>query len=87
MKKILVILLVILAGCTAPKKCCGQVDVKTFTKDFFKYSTVYGAVNGNTSVSDVDVYSVTNGLETQTIKTPYDYSVLFGDRKIKRFGY
>ena len=87
MKKILVILLVVLTSCTAPKKCCGQVDIKTFTNDFFKYSTVYGAVNGNTSVSDVDVYSVTNGLETNTVKTPYDYSVLFGLRKIKRFGY
>jgi hypothetical protein len=81
MKKILVILLVILAGCAAPKKCCSQV------KDFFKFSTVYGAVNGGNSISDVDVYSVTNGLETQTIKTPFDYSIIFGVRKIKRFGY
>ena len=55
--------------------------------DFFKYSTVYGAVNGGNSISDVDVYSVTNGLETQTIETPFDYSILFGARKIKRFGY
>ena len=79
MKKILVILFCL------PLFCSAQIDekVKTFTKDFFKYSTVYGAVNGNTSVSDVDIYSVTNGLETQTIETPYDYSVLFGARKIK----
>jgi len=83
MKKLLLLLLVILASCAAPKKCCGQA----FTKDFFKYSTVYGAVNGGTSISDVDLYSVTNGLETQTVKTPFDYSVLFGVRKIKRFGY
>ena len=81
MKKILLILLVILGSCAAPKKCCGQV------KDFFKYSTVYGALNGNTSVSDVDVYSVTDGLQTQTIETPFDYSILLGARKIKRFGY
>ena len=87
MKKIFVILLVFLAGCAAPKKCCGQVDFTGITKDFFKYSTLYGAVNGGTSISDVDVYSVTNGLETQTIKTPFDYSLLFGARKIKRFGY
>lgn len=71
MKKILVILLVILASCSTPKKCCGQVDFTGITKDFFKYSTLYGAVNGGTSISDVDVYSVTNGLETQTIKTNY----------------
>ena len=81
MKKILFLLLVILAGCAAPKKCCGQIQ------DFFKYSTLYGAVNGGNSISDVDVYSVTNGLETSTIKTPYDYSLILGVRKIKRFGY
>ena len=56
-------------------------------KEFFKYSTVYGAVNGGNSLSDVDVYSVTSGLETKTVETPFDYSVLFGARKIKRYGY
>ena len=56
-------------------------------KEFFKFGTIYGAVNGNTSISDVDVYSVTNGLETQTIETPFDYSLLFGVRKIRQFGY
>ena len=25
-------------------------------KEFFKFGTIYGAVNGNTSISDVDVY-------------------------------
>ena len=81
MKKIIILAAVLLASCAAPKKCCSQV------KDLLKFSTFYGAVNGNTSISDVDVYSVTNGLETQTIKTPFDYSVLFGVRKIRRFGY
>ena len=38
-------------------------------------------------MSDVDVYSVTNGLETQTVQTPYDYSVILGVRKIARMGY
>lgn len=52
-----------------------------------KFSTFYGAVNGGTSISDVDVYSVTNGLQTQSIETPYDYSVSLGIRKIARFGY
>ena len=56
-------------------------------KKITKFATVYGAVNGGTSLSDVEVYSVTNGLETQTIKTPYDYSVIFGVRKISRMGY
>ena len=36
-------------------------------KKYFKFATFYGAVNGGTSISDVDVYSVTSGLETQTV--------------------
>ena len=51
-------------------------------KKITKFATVYGAVNGGNSLSDVDVYSVTNGLQTQTIETPYDYSVILGVRKI-----
>ena len=83
MKKILVLLFCL------PLFSSAQIDdkVKALTDDFFKFSTFYGAVNGNTSVSDVDVYSVTNGLETQTVETPFDYSILFGTRKIRRFGY
>ena len=77
MKKILILLLVILASCAAPKKCCGQFS----TKELLKFGTFYGAVNGNTSISDLDVYSVTDGLQTQTVETPFDYSVLFGVRK------
>ena len=77
MKKILVLLL-----------CLPVISSAQFTaKEFFKYSTVYGAVNGGNSLSDVDVYSVTSGLETKTVETPFDYSVLFGARKIKRYGY
>ena len=56
-------------------------------KKITKFATVYGAVNGGNSLSDVDVYSVTNGLETQTVTTPYDYSVILGVRKISRMGY
>ena len=56
-------------------------------KNLFKFGTVYGAVNGGTSLSDKDDYSVTNGLQTSVIETPYDYSILFGIRKIKKFGY
>ena len=52
-----------------------------------KFSTIYGAVNGGNSLSDVDVYSVTNGLETQRVQTSYDYSVILGVRKIARMGY
>lgn len=53
----------------------------------FKYSTFYAAFNGNNSVSDVTNYSVTNGLTTTKTETPYDYSAVFGIRKIQRFGY
>ena len=60
-----------------------DIDWKKITK----FATVYGAVNGGNSLSDVDVYSVTNGLQTQTVTTPYDYSVILGVRKIARMGY
>ena len=60
-----------------------DIDLKKITK----FSTIYGAINGGNSLSDVDVYSVTNGLQTQTITTPYDYSVILGVRKIARMGY
>jgi hypothetical protein len=53
----------------------------------FKFATFYTAANGGTSISDVDVYSVTNGLQTTTIETPFDYSLTAGIRKIARFGY
>ena len=62
-------------------------DWKPKLKKVFKFATFYGAVNGGNSISDVDVYSITNGLEVQTIETPYDYALTFGVRKIARFGY
>jgi len=56
-------------------------------KNQFKFSTFYGAINGGTSVSDIDVFSITEGLTTTTVQTPYDYNVTLGVRKIARFGY
>ena len=56
-------------------------------KKTFKFATFYGAVNGNNSISDVDIFSVTNGLETETIETPFDYSMSVGVMKIARLGY
>ena len=56
-------------------------------KEIFKFGTGYGAVNGGTSLSDEDIYSVTNGLQSDVNETPYDYSILFGVRKMKQFGY
>jgi len=84
MKKILIILF-----------CLGALNInaqekgkfKKGIKKTFKFATFYGAINGGNSVSDVDVYSVTNGLETNTIKTPFDFSIALGVRKIARLGY
>ena len=57
-------------------------------KSIFKYSTMYAAVNGGTSLGDDQIWSVTSGtLEEQVIETPFDYTVSVGIRKIKRFGY
>ena len=77
MKKILVLLLFPLFTFSQ------EIDLEKL----FKFSTFYGAVNGGTSISDVDVFSVTDGLTTETVQTPYDYNVTFGVRKIARFGY
>ena len=82
MKKLIILLLITLVSCAAPKKCCSQ-DLKSL----LKFSTFYAAVNGGTSLSDVDVFSVDNGLSTSTISTPYDYNLTIGLRKIARFGY
>jgi hypothetical protein len=56
-------------------------------KKIFKFSTFYAAANGGTSLSNVDVYSITDGLTTTTIETPFDYSLALGVRKIARMGY
>lgn len=57
-------------------------------KKAVKFATFYGAVNGNNSIADVDQYSVSTGqLITNTEKTPFDYSMVLGVRKIARFGY
>ena len=51
-------------------------------KKVFKYSTFYAAANGGNSLSDANVYSVTSGLQTTKVETPFDYSLAFGVRKI-----
>ncbi len=80
MKKLLFILLI-------PFTVYGQINVKNQIKKTFKFATFYGAYNGNNSVSDFNTYSVLDGLTTETTSTPYDYSAVFGLRKIQRFGY
>ena len=97
MRTILIIILLALGACVAPKQCCAQDIIVEYLKDYnlksalkkqLKFATVYGAVNGGTSVSDVKTFSVTSGqLQEGLIETPYDYSLTIGIRKIARFGY
>jgi len=82
MVKRLIILLVLVSNLVT-----AQTFDNEYVKKLFKFSTFYAAVNGGTSLSDVDVFSVNNGLSTQTISTPYDYNLAIGLRKIARFGY
>ena len=81
MRKLLLILLAVISLQVTAQ------DKKVDFKDIFKFGTVYGAINGGTSLSDEDQFSVTNGLQTSVNETPYDYSILFGIRKIKKFGH
>ena len=81
MKKLILLILLI------SNIAYAQFDYKAFCKKTFKFSTFYAAASGGTSISDEDIFSVTNGLETSTIKTPFDYYLAFGIRKIARFGY
>ena len=85
MKKLLLILCM-LPGVIFAQETKNNNFKKSLQKTF-KFATFYGAVNGGNSISDVDIYSVTNGLETSTVKTPFDYSISFGVRKIARLGY
>jgi len=76
MKKILILLLL-------PLFSFSQINLKKN----FKFSTFYGAINGGTSLSDVETFSVTSGLTTAVVQTPFDYNITLGIRKIARFGY
>ena len=80
-KRLIILLLLVTNTVTA------QTFDKESVKKLLKFSTFYAAVNGGTSLSDVDVFSVNNGLSTKTISTPYDYNFAIGLRKIARFGY
>lgn len=56
-------------------------------KKALKFATFYTAFSGGNSISDQEVFSVGNGLQTDVLKTPFDYSLTAGVRKIARFGY
>jgi hypothetical protein len=63
------------------------VNAQSNFKKYFKFATFYTAASGGTSISDVDEYSISNGLQTSIVRTPFDYNLAFGIRKIARFGY
>ena len=63
------------------------VNAQSDFKKYFKFATFYAAASGGTSISDVDEYSISNGLQTSIVQTPFDYNLAFGVRKIARFGY
>ena len=83
MKKLIVLFLTLLTLNASAQ----ETPWKPKIKKVFKFATFYGAINGGNSISDIDVYSITNGLETSTVETPFDYSIVFGVRKIARLGY
>ena len=56
-------------------------------KKTFKFATFYTAFSGGNSIADNNIYSVSNGLQTDVVSTPFDYSFTAGVRKIARFGY
>ena len=65
-----------------------QFNYGDFVKKTFKFSTFYAAVNGGTSLSDQNIFTVKNGpLQEEIIATPFDYNISLGIRKIARFGY
>ena len=66
MRKLLLILLMIPILSFSQETT--KKDWSKEVKKIFKFSTFYGAVNGGTSLSDEDVYSVTNGLQTEVVK-------------------
>ena len=78
MKNIFIILFLCLAT---------AVNAQSSFKKYFKFATFYAAASGGTSISDVDEYSISNGLQTSIVQTPFDYNLAFGVRKIARFGY
>ncbi len=61
MKRLIILLLLVSNIVTAQ-----TLDSEELRK-LLKFSTFYAAVNGGTSLSDVDVFSVDNGLSTQTV--------------------
>jgi hypothetical protein len=87
MKKILILLLLPLLSFSQVTYKGWEYNINDIIKNQLKFATIYGAVNGGTSISDVKTFSIIDGLQTSMIETPYDYSITIGIRKIARFGH
>ena len=87
MKKILILLLLPLLSFSQFTYKGYEYNIDDIIKNQLKFATIYGAVNGGNSISDVKTFSILDGLQTSTVKTPYDYSITLGIRKIARFGH
>ena len=61
---LLMLVVFLLASCTA--------SAQTLKKTF-KFATFYTAFSGGNSIADDNIYSVTNGLQTDVLETPFDY--------------
>ena len=51
------------------------VNAQSDFKKYFKFATFYTAASGGTSISDVDEYSISNGLQTSIVRTPLDMKI------------
>ena len=74
MRKILILLLLPLFSYSQITYKGHEYNIQDILKDQLRFSTIYGAVNGGTSVSDVKTFSIVDGLQTSMVETPYDYS-------------
>ena len=89
MKKISLIILILCSSVVFGQEKADKVsEFKKELKKTFKFSTFYAAVNGGTSLSDRNTFTVNTGqLVTDVVETPFDYSIVAGVRKIARFDY
>ena len=89
MKKIILLILILCSSVVFGQEKVDKVsEFKKELKKTFKFSTFYAAVNGGTSLSDRNTFTVNTGqLVTDVVETPFDYSIVAGVRKIARFDY
>ena len=64
MRKILILLLLPLFSFSQFTYKGYEYNIGDIFKNQLKFSTIYGAVNGGTSISDVKTFSIMDGLQT-----------------------